>query len=177
MTSFMISQFVGRKLPDDWLNEDCVFCKIIRRETAAHIVYENDLVIAFLDTLPIRPGHTLIIPKAHCPRLTDLQPELAAALGQAMTIVGNAITTGLDNPNLNFVCNQGYAQAVHHVHVHLVPSPIFNPEDKPPEEEEEEVPPDVVPTVDKIMNLERAQREDLDHDEAAVIAERIRSKL
>ncbi|KAG8760332.1 hypothetical protein FRC14_003344 [Serendipita sp. 396] len=170
----MISQFVGRQLPDDWLNDDCVFCKIIKRDLPAHIIYENDLVVAFLDTLPIRPGHTLVIPKAHCPRLTDLKPELGAALGQAMITVGNAITQGLENPNLNVVCNQGYAQAVHHVHIHLVPSPVFGKENEPPEQETQS---DTVPTVANIMSLERALRDDLDHDEAVSIADRIRSKL
>lgn len=48
MTSFMISQFVERGLPERWLMDDCPFCKIINRTLSAHILYENEDVIAIL---------------------------------------------------------------------------------------------------------------------------------
>ncbi len=44
---------------------DCIFCKIIRKEIPAHIVYEDDNFLAFLDIHPLSPGHTLVIPKKH----------------------------------------------------------------------------------------------------------------
>jgi diadenosine tetraphosphate (Ap4A) HIT family hydrolase len=93
MTSFMISQFIDR-IPEYTLDDGCIFCKIIRRESPAHIVYEDAQVIAFLDTLPIRPGHTLLVPKAHHARLTDLPPELASALGVGLTKIGDAVAKG-----------------------------------------------------------------------------------
>lgn len=141
------------------------------RKEPAYIIYEDDLVISFLDTLPIRPGHLLIIPKAHFKSLTDLPPELSAAIGQALTKVGHALTKGMENPNLNVVCNQGYAQAVYHVHFHLVPAPVFGAETVPEE------PKSTTPTYDAITILEREQREELDDDDAKIIVEKIRSKL
>ncbi|MEK7609963.1 MAG: HIT domain-containing protein [Patescibacteria group bacterium] len=45
--------------------ETCIFCKIIKKEISAHIVYENEEFLAFLDIRPQSPGHTLIIPKKH----------------------------------------------------------------------------------------------------------------
>lgn len=49
MTSFMISQFIDRKDPYI-LDDECIFCKIIRRNELAHILYEDEHVIAFLGT-------------------------------------------------------------------------------------------------------------------------------
>lgn len=44
---------------------DCIFCKIVKREIPAHIVYEDDEFLAFLDIHPQTSGHTQIIPKEH----------------------------------------------------------------------------------------------------------------
>lgn len=87
---------------------------------------------AGVDILPLRPGHTLVIPKKHISRLSDLPPELAAAVGGAVSKVARALTEGecysfmaeraglmvvlaTGNTGLNVVCNQEYAQAVPHV--------------------------------------------------------------
>lgn len=43
----------------------CIFCKIVRKEIPAHVVYEDGQFLAFLDINPVSPGHTLIIPKDH----------------------------------------------------------------------------------------------------------------
>jgi len=45
--------------------ENCVFCKIIKKEIPASIVYEDADFLAFLDIHPVSLGHTLIIPKKH----------------------------------------------------------------------------------------------------------------
>lgn len=47
-----------------------------------------------VDILPLRPGHTLVIPKNHISRLSDLTPELAAAVGRAVSRVARALTEG-----------------------------------------------------------------------------------
>ena len=44
---------------------DCVFCKIVQGQIPCDKVYEDDLVLAFLDIAPITLGHTLIVPKEH----------------------------------------------------------------------------------------------------------------
>ena len=44
---------------------DCIFCKIGRKEIPAKVLYEDDIVIAYLDINPMHSGHTLIIPKNH----------------------------------------------------------------------------------------------------------------
>jgi len=45
--------------------DDCIFCKIVRKEIPAYIVYEDDNFLAFLDINPTAPGHCQIIPKVH----------------------------------------------------------------------------------------------------------------
>lgn len=45
--------------------DNCIFCKIVRREIPAELVYEDDKFLAFLDIHPQSPGHTQIIPKQH----------------------------------------------------------------------------------------------------------------
>ena len=54
---------------------DCLFCKIVKREVPASIVYEDDRVLAFNDINPQAPTHILVIPKQHVATLNDLSPE------------------------------------------------------------------------------------------------------
>lgn len=52
--------------------EDCIFCKIIKKEIPADIVYEDEEIIAFKDIQPAAPIHILVIPKKHIPSLAYL---------------------------------------------------------------------------------------------------------
>jgi histidine triad (HIT) family protein len=45
--------------------DNCIFCKITRKEIPAEVIYEDDDFLAFLDIHPQAPGHTLVIPKKH----------------------------------------------------------------------------------------------------------------
>lgn len=60
------------------MTPDCLFCRIARRELPAHVVHEDDEIMAFLDLHPIRPGHTLVIPKAHHAWFEDIPAPRAA---------------------------------------------------------------------------------------------------
>ena len=57
------------------MSESCIFCRIIRGEIPSYKIYEDEKTLAFLDLNPSAPGHTLIIPKAHVPRVEDLSEE------------------------------------------------------------------------------------------------------
>ena len=48
-----------------------------------------------VDILPLRKGHTLVIPKPHISRLSDLPPDLAAATGKVISRVARALTEGI----------------------------------------------------------------------------------
>lgn len=47
------------------MKNDCIFCKIVKKEIPAHIVYEDNEFLAFLDINPRSPGHVQVIPKKH----------------------------------------------------------------------------------------------------------------
>jgi histidine triad (HIT) family protein len=57
--------------------DTCLFCRIAAGALPAHILHEDDHVIAFLDLHPIRPGHALVIPRAHHVWFEDLPPDLS----------------------------------------------------------------------------------------------------
>lgn len=62
------------------MSDDCLFCRIARGELPAHKIHEDDHILAFLDLHPIRPGHSLIIPKRHFDWFEDLPEDLATRI-------------------------------------------------------------------------------------------------
>lgn len=60
------------------MSDTCLFSRIAAGALPAHIVHQDDEVVAFLDLHPIRPGHTLVIPRAHHVWFEDLPAPLAA---------------------------------------------------------------------------------------------------
>jgi histidine triad (HIT) family protein len=96
----------------------CVFCKIAAGAIPAHIVYEDDLVMAFLDIGPIRPGHTQIIPREHFGYFDDLPDHIASRIMQ----VGQRLARGMKAlygvDRVGFVFTGG---DVPHAHTHVVP--------------------------------------------------------
>lgn len=102
---------------------DCVFCKIVAGSIPAQKVYEDAQLLAFMDIGPVRPGHTLLIPKVHHERFTDLSADLAAELGRLLPRLARAVVeaAGADGFNLfqtNGACS---GQVVPHVHIHIIP--------------------------------------------------------
>ena len=57
------------------MNDDCIFCKIIKGEIPSNKVYENEYVLAFNDLNPIAPVHVLVIPKIHIESLEDVNED------------------------------------------------------------------------------------------------------
>ena len=101
---------------------NCVFCRIIEKRAPAYTVYENDTAIAFLDTYPIVPGHTLIMPKAHVSDMTDLPDELVAAMFDVAKLVSRSFYS-MGYTAVNYMVNEGAdaGQVIFHVHCHLIP--------------------------------------------------------
>lgn len=102
-----------------------IFTRIINREIPAHIVYEEEHCLAFLDVAPLAPGHTLLIPKEPAPTLDRLSDDAAAAIGRALPRLCRAITKATGCPHYNVLQNNGEPahQAVMHVHFHIIPKP------------------------------------------------------
>ena len=70
---------------------DCIFCKIINKEIPSYIVYEDDVVVAFLDISQVTPGHTLVLPKKHVPNIMEYDEELASEVFKRIPKIAKAI--------------------------------------------------------------------------------------
>jgi histidine triad (HIT) family protein len=99
----------------------CAFCRIIRREEEASIVFEDGLSLAFLDRRPLFPGHCLLVPKAHYETLADLPASLVGPLFQNAQLLERAIEEGLAADGTFVAINNHISQSVPHLHIHLVP--------------------------------------------------------
>lgn len=102
---------------------ECLFCKIVRKEIPAALVYEDDELLAFKDIFPQAPVHLLIIPKAHCEGLGDLTPEVAALSGRILQLSAqlardHGVLTG--GWRLLSNCGPDAGQTVFHLHFHLL---------------------------------------------------------
>ncbi len=102
-----------------------IFEKIIAREIPAHIVHEDEHTIAFLDINPLSRGHVLLVPKESAPTMDKLSDESAAALGRVLPKLCRAVASATGCPDYNLLQNNGEPahQAVHHVHIHIIPKP------------------------------------------------------
>lgn len=102
---------------------DCIFCKIAAGEVEAEVLFENDYAVAFLDANPLVDGHTVVIPKQHFGRFSDLTEETATGLFAVVREVNDAILSGLGADGSNIGLNDGEVagQAIPHTHVHIIP--------------------------------------------------------
>jgi histidine triad (HIT) family protein len=105
--------------------KETVFSKILRGEIPAHRVYEDDLVLAFLDVGPLSRGHLLVIPKEPAETLDELSDESAAAIGRVLPRLCRALKAVTGTAAYNVLQNNGSLahQAVLHVHFHIIPRP------------------------------------------------------
>lgn len=100
---------------------DCLFCKIINKEIESQILYEDDLVIAFLDINQKCPGHTLIVPKKHYTDYLELDSEIIAYILKIAKNLDKELTSKLKADGMMFAWNFGCAQVIKHFHLHLMP--------------------------------------------------------
>jgi histidine triad (HIT) family protein len=100
------------------MTTDCLFCRIGQHEIAAHIVYEDERLLAFLDRGPIRPGHTQIVPREHFPYFDDAPADLLAAIVTVGQKLARAMKQTLHVPRVAFLFTGG---DIAHVHAHAVP--------------------------------------------------------
>jgi histidine triad (HIT) family protein len=100
---------------------DCLFCRIVRGELEAAVVYEDEATVTFLDHRPLFPGHCLLIPKGHYETLTDLPEGLVAPLFANARLLAKAVEIGMGSEGSFVAINNRVSQSVPHLHVHIVP--------------------------------------------------------
>jgi len=102
---------------------DCIFCAILIGETEGSFVAASDRAVAFLDILPVAPGHTLVVPRRHAVGLADLDPEDGAELFRLGQRIATAqwelgLATGV---NLFLADGSVAGQEIWHAHLHVIP--------------------------------------------------------
>jgi histidine triad (HIT) family protein len=102
----------------------CIFCDIAAKKAPASIVYEDDVVVAFMDLFPINPGHTLVVPKQHFARVTDVDDATAARMMAVARDIAAAIYRSpirAEGVNLTLADGAAAGQEVPHAHLHVIP--------------------------------------------------------
>jgi histidine triad (HIT) family protein len=102
---------------------DCLFCRIVAGELPAHVVFENENVMAFLDIAPVNPGHTLVIPKKHYANMEEISEEDLCEVVKAVKKVGKSLKENLEVEGYNITENNDAAsgQIIPHIHFHVIP--------------------------------------------------------
>lgn len=102
---------------------NCMFCKIVRGELNANIVFEDNRTVAFLDIRPINLGHTLIVSRDHYVNLFDMPDDVLEEMAVNLRRVAKGIKLALNSDGINIGMNNGQAagQIVPHAHMHIIP--------------------------------------------------------
>jgi len=103
--------------------ENCLFCKIAKKEIESEIVYENEYVVAFKDIHPIAPVHVLVIPKIHIDSLNEVSYDNMKYIDECMFAIKEvAKICNVFNDGYRVVSNIGEngGQVVKHLHFHVI---------------------------------------------------------
>lgn len=101
----------------------CIFCKIVNKEIPSFCIYEDELVMAFLDITQVTKGHTLVIPKQHCDHMLDCSDELLSHMMIVSKMLAKRIMDRCNASGMNILSNMNEVagQSVPHFHIHLIP--------------------------------------------------------
>ncbi|KAF5022507.1 hypothetical protein F66182_5479 [Fusarium sp. NRRL 66182] len=153
--------------PFDPLNPPSSTSSLIDPELASpasFIVLSTPVLVAFLDILPLSRGHLLLCTRPHRPKLTDVTASEAAHLGHYLRVLSKAMARATGVEDWNVVQNNGAAaaQVVPHMHFHIIPRPEIRASGRFSE---------------SFTMFGRGRREELDDDEAVILAEELRQSV
>ena len=102
---------------------DCLFCDILDGKRDGHFLYEDDSHVSFLDKYPIDVGHSLVVPRKHHEKITDMNPEDVGNAFALVPKIAKAIldATGADAFSLGQNNGRAAKQIIPHVHIHIIP--------------------------------------------------------
>ena len=100
-----------------------IFTRIINKEIPCHLIAENKHYMAFLDVMPLREGHTLVVPKKEVGYIFDLDKEDLAGLLEFARPIAKAIEKVIPCQRIGISV---IGLEVPHTHVHLVPIDTAN---------------------------------------------------
>ena len=102
---------------------DCIFCKIVRGEMPATVIFEDKICMAFMDIFPVTEGHCLLIPKDHYTNMLDADPKVLEHLIIKLSQLDRKVASIFEGAGImNTVANGKLAgQEVPHLHFHVIP--------------------------------------------------------
>ena len=105
------------------MNENCIFCKILKGDIPSFCVFEDESFKVILDRFPASRGHVLILPKEHYQDLFELPDEIGSKLYPLAKKLAVAIKKAVGAEGINIIQNNGESagQSVFHFHMHLIP--------------------------------------------------------
>ncbi len=95
-----------------------IFTRVIEGEIPARLVWRDELCVAFIDKRPVRPGHTLVVPRKEVDHWIDLEPDLAAHVMFVAQSVGRALKEGFGASRVALLIA---GISIPHAHIHLIP--------------------------------------------------------
>jgi histidine triad (HIT) family protein len=99
----------------------CTFCSIVAGDLPAHVVLDDDVVLAFLDVRPLFPGHVLVVPRAHVETLPDLPADAVGPYFERIQRLSRAVREAMGAQGTFVAINNTVSQSVPHLHTHVVP--------------------------------------------------------
>ena len=105
------------------LNNDCIFCKIIKGEIPSIKVYEDEKIIAFKDINPVTPVHILVIPKEHITSANEINKDNSYYISYIFEKIPEITKiAGVNESGYRIICNCGEdaGQEVKHIHFHIL---------------------------------------------------------
>lgn len=105
------------------MSDDCIFCRIIKKEIPAEFVYEDENLVVFRDIKPQAPVHLLVVPRKHIRSINDLKSEDRDISGE-MLLAASKVAEGAgiakSGYKLGFHVEKGGGQEVFHLHMHII---------------------------------------------------------
>jgi histidine triad (HIT) family protein len=99
----------------------CIFCDIVAGDLPAHVVFEEETTMAFLDARPVFHGHCLLVPRDHYATLLDLPRGILETLFAGAQRLAGAVQAAMQAEGTFVAMNNIVSQSVPHCHVHVVP--------------------------------------------------------
>ncbi|GKU24382.1 HIT family protein [Clostridium folliculivorans] len=100
---------------------DCIFCKIVEGEIPCNLVYQDELIMCFLDIYPFNEGHVLIIPKTHYLDTDEIPNETLLAMMSLSKKIVKIIKEKYSPDGYSIMQNGGEFNDIGHYHMHVFP--------------------------------------------------------
>ena len=94
---------------------------MVAGEEPAHVVFEDEVSLAFLDHRPLFPGHCLLVSREHHETVWDLPADLIGPLFASARLLSQAVREAMSAQGAFIAVNNVVSQSVPHLHVHVVP--------------------------------------------------------